>query len=205
MRIMNSMAVDRPRVISAGCRAGPVGPCGLRTSLLRVHGPIIIHMNFHGLIGATSSRGVGLTYSGPTPKNLGIGRSRTLADDIPGGAIGMVYLLRGKKNIQTSQPLRTSLCQPGLGDVIFGRHSGGGHWTGFPGAWDANLAIPANTLCAGLAWDVGPASCSFLSKRESEAGSSETTHFARGPCENHPCRYSCLCVPRGTKFPDTSR
>ena len=41
MRIMNSMAVDRPRVISAGCRAGPVGPCGRRTSLLRVHGPII--------------------------------------------------------------------------------------------------------------------------------------------------------------------
>ena len=173
MRVMNSMAV---------------GPCGLRTSLLRVHGPIIIHMNFHGLV----------------PKNLGIGRSRTLADDIPGGAIGMVYLLRGK-NIQTSQPLRTSLCQPGLGDVIFGRHSGGGHWTGFPGAWDANLAIHANTLCAGLSWDVGPASCSFLSKRESEAGSSETTHFARGPCENHPCRYSCLCVSGGTKFRDTGR
>ena len=34
------------------------------------------------------------------PKNLGIGRPRTLADDIPGGAIGMVYLLRGK----TSKP-----------------------------------------------------------------------------------------------------
>ena len=95
--------------------------------------------------------------------------------------------------------------KPGLGDVIFGRHSGGGHWTGVPGAWDANLAIPANTLCAGLAWDVGPASCSFLSKRESEAGSSETTHFARGPGENHPCRYSCLCVSGGTKFRDTGR
>jgi hypothetical protein len=47
---------------------------------------------------------------------------------------------------------------------------------------DPNLAIPANALCAsGLAWDVGPAPCFFLSERESEAGSSETTHFARGP------------------------
>ena len=203
------MAVGRPRVISAGCRAGPVGPCGRRTSLLRVHGPIIqviftasddipggaigSHMNFHGLIGATSSQ------------KFGDWSFTNFSRRHSGGVHWDGVSFERKKNIQTSQPLRTSLCQPGLGDVVFGRHSGGGHWTGFPGAWDANLAIPANTLCAGLAWDVGPASCSFLSERESEAGSSETTHFARGPCENHPCRYSCLCVPRGTKFPDTSR
>ena len=186
------MAVGRPRVISAGCRAGPVGPCGRRTSLLRVHGPIIIHMNFHGLIGATSSQKFGdWSFTNFSRRHSGGGHWDGVSFE--------------RKNIQTSQPLRTSLCQPGLGDVVFGRHSGGGHWNGFPGAWDANLAIPANTLCASLAWDVGPASCSFLSERESEAGSSETTHFARGPCENHPCRYSCLCVSGGTKFRDTGR
>ena len=190
-------------------------------------------MNFHGLIGATSSQKFGdWSFTNFSRRHSG------------GGHWDGVSFER-KKNIQTSQPLRTSLCQPGLGDVVFGRHSGGGHWdgvsferkkhpkprnpcehlcaslvwvtsflddipggghwNGFPGAWDANLAIPANTLCASLAWDVGPASCSFLSKRESEAGSSETTHFARGPCENHPCRYSCLCVSGGTKFRDTGR
>jgi len=150
------MAVGRPRVISAGCRAGPVGPCGRRTSLLRVHGPIIqviftasddipggaigSHMNFHGLIGATSSQKFGdWSFTNFSRRHSGGGHWDGVSFE--------------RKNIQTSQPLRTSLCQPGLGDVVFGRHSGGGHWNGFPGAWDANLAIPANTLCASLAWE----------------------------------------------------
>jgi len=203
------MAVGRPRVISAGCRAGPVGPCGRRTSLLRVHGPIIqviftasddipggaigSHMNFHGLIGATSSQKFGdWSFTNFSRRHSG------------GGHWDGVSFER-KKNIQTSQPLRTSLCQPGLGDVVF--------WTTFRGgplerlSWSMGCK-PRNpcehSLCQPRL-GVGPASCSFLSERESEAGSSETTHFARGPCENHPCRYSCLCVSGGTKFRDTGR
>ena len=180
MRVMNSMAVGRPRVIASVFSVAQSGRA--RRAVVR-----------------TWSESVRLV-----PKNLGIGRPRTLADDIPGGAIGMVYLLKEK----TSKPRNP--CEHLCASLVWVTSflddiPGGGHWNGFPGAWDANLAIPANTLCASLAWDVGPASCSFLSKRESEAGSSETTHFARGPCENHPCRYSCLCVSGGTKFPGTGR
>jgi hypothetical protein len=110
-----------------------------------------------------------------------------------------------RKNIQTSQPLRTSLCQPGLGDVIFGRHSGGGPLERLSWSMGCKPRNPCEHSLCQPRLGVGPASCSFLSERESEAGSSETTHFARGPCENHPCRYSCLCVSGGTKFRDTGR
>jgi len=143
------MAVGRPRVISAGCRAGPVGPCGRRTSLLRVHGPIIqviftasddipggaigSHMNFHGLIGATSSQKFGdWSFTNFSRRHSGGGhwdgvsferKKKTskprnpcehlcaslvwvtsFLDDIPGGAIGTAFLEHG---MQTSQSLRT--------------------------------------------------------------------------------------------------
>ena len=90
------MAVDRPRVISAGCMAGPVGPCGLRTSLLRVHEPIIQVF--------LEKRHFTSNSSWTCVQHKPFITVTSFLDDIPGGAIGKAFLERG---MQTSQSLLT--------------------------------------------------------------------------------------------------